>query len=178
MEDSMRDSVKIFAAVCVAGLSIIGTAPAHAADDRSATLERFTVTSTETFEGPVPECFTDLVGTNVATETITGQSVATFSGVFHDNGTAIFDYRVDFPNGMYAYGTSTSHFSFATNGAVTVFTEVGREPRTVYASDGTPVAEAILHGGTHITYRDRNGDGVLQEDEILANWDRFFFTCH
>ena len=31
---------------------------------------------------------------------------------------------------------------------------------------------------THITYRDLNGDGVPQADEISANVDRFFFTCH
>ena len=56
-----------------AGLSQAGATPAHATDN-SANVTRFTVTSTETFEGALPECFLpDLVGTNVATDTVTGQ---------------------------------------------------------------------------------------------------------
>jgi hypothetical protein len=145
----------------------------------SAKVTKFTATSTETFEGALPECFLpDLVGTNVATETVTGQSVVTSSGVVHISGTDVFAYRVDFPNGMYSYGTSTSHFSFTATGPLTVFTQEGRESRTIYASDGTPVAHVVLHGGSHITYRDLNGDGVPQADEISASVDRLFFPCH
>ena len=171
-------ALTLLAATCAAGLSLVGATPAHATDN-PANVTRFTDTSTETFEGALPECFLpDLVGTNVATETVTGQSVETSSGVFHVSGTDVFAYRVDFPNGMYSYGTSTSHFSFTANGPLTVFTQGGQEPRTIYASDGTPVAQVVLHGGSHITYRDLNGDGVPQADEISANVDRFFFTCH
>jgi hypothetical protein len=119
-----------------------------------------------------------LIGTNVASETVTGQIVEATSGVFHVSGSTVYDYRVDFPNGTYAFGTSTSHFSFTTNGSVAVSTEAGREPRTVYAADGTPVAQAVLHGGSHLTFHDLNGDGTPQPEEISAQVDRFFFTCH
>lgn len=70
----------------------------------------------------------DLVGTNVATETVTGQSVVTSSGIVHISGTDVFAYRVDFPNGMYSYGTSTSHFSFTANGPLTVNTQGAENP--------------------------------------------------
>ena len=106
-----------------AGLSLVGATPAHATDN-SAEVTRFTATSTEIFEGALPECFLlDLVGTNVATETVTGQSVVTSSGVVHIGGADVFAYRVHFPNGMYSYGTSTSHFSFTAKGPLTVFTQ-------------------------------------------------------
>ncbi len=139
----------------------------------------FTVISHESFEGTLSECFEpDLVGTNVATETLTGQSVETSSGVFTVHGTDVFAYRVDFPNGMYAFGQSTAHFSFVAARGVTVFTQFGKEPRTIYAADGTPVVQAVLHGGTHLTYKDLNGDGQPQPNEISASVDRLFFTCH
>jgi hypothetical protein len=153
---------------------------AHAADDNSASVERFNFTFTETFETPLPECFVeDLVGTAVNTVTFAGQWVETSSGVFHVRGTETIAFRVDFPNGMYADGTATSHFSFTANGSVVVSTEVAaRDPRTIYASDGTPIVQVVIHAGSHVTYRDLNGDGEPQADEISASVDRFFFTCH
>jgi hypothetical protein len=157
-----------------------GASAAGAADSSSgATVTEFSSTNYETFRGALPECFQpDLVGTNVATETTTGQIVSTPSGVFTVHGTNVFDYRVNFPNGMYAFGTSTSHFSFVATGKVTVFTQFGKEPRTVYARDGTPVAEVVIHAGSHITYHDLNGDGQPQPNEISASVEKFFFTCH
>ena len=78
---------------------------------------------------------------------------------------------------MYAYGQSTAHFSFVATPNVTVSTQVGKAPRTVYVADGTPVIQLVLHGETHITFQDLNGDGQPQPNEISANVDRFFFTC-
>jgi hypothetical protein len=160
---------------------MVGTTAANAAASGSgAVVTRFAFASTETFQGALPECFLpDLVGTNVATDTVTGQTVETARGMFQVSGTDVFYYRVDFPNGMNAFGTSTSHFSFIANpNGVTVFTQVGKEPRTVYAADGTVVAEVVIHAGSHITYRDMNAGGIPQPGEISSNIDRFFFTCH
>ena len=171
---------KVTAAVTAALIAAIGLVTSPPADAAGATVTKFTDVSQEVFEGALPECFEpDLIGTNYATETVSGQIVENPGGGFTVHGIDIFDYRVDFSNGMYAYGTDTSHFAFAANtGGTTVFTETHREPRTVYAADGTPVAQVVIHFVGHITYHDSNGDGQPQPNEISANVERFFFTCH
>jgi hypothetical protein len=143
-----------------------------------ATHGRFEFTTSETFQGAIPECFSpDLVGTNVATETTTGRFTETSHGVFVVSGSNVFDYRVEFPNGMYAEGTGTSHFAFVTTPQVTVQTQAGSEPRTVYSPDGEPVARVRIHAISHVTYRDLNGNGAPDEGEVSSEMDRFFFTC-
>lgn len=111
------------------------------------------------------------------TDTARGQIVENPSGAFVVHGTDVFDYRVDFPNGMYAYGTGTDHLSFHAAES-TVDKDVIKETRTVYAPDGTPIVDVVIHAVTHITYHDANGDGQPQPSEISASVDRFFFTCH
>ena len=59
-----------------------------------------------------------------------------------------------------------------------MFTGGGREPRTVYAADGAPVVQVVIHAGSHITFRDSNGDGEPQPNEISSSVEWFFFTCH
>jgi len=177
----MLQIVKIAAiAAFSAALSLGVTTTASAASNGAgAVITPFAFTEIETFQGTIPECFSpDLVGTTVATHTVTGKFVETPSGVFGARGKDVFDYRVDFPNGMYAFGTSTGHFSFAAAGAVMVSTQVGKEPRTVYAADGTVAARVVIHAVSHLTYRDLNGDEIPQANEISANVDRFFYTCH
>lgn len=172
---------KATAAVTAGLIAAIGLVTAPPADAAGATVTRFTDVSQFVFEGSLPECFDpDLIGTNYVTETVSGQFVENPGGGFTVHGIDIFDYRVDFSNGMYAYGTGIGHFAFAANaGGTTVYTEAGAgEPRTVYAADGTPVAQVVIHAGSHITYRDSNGDGEPQPNEISANIERFLFTCH
>lgn len=139
---------------------------------------RFEFTITETFQGAIPECFDpDLIGTNVATETTTGRFTETAHGVFVVSGSNVFEYRVEFPNGMYAEGTGTSHFAFVATTNVTVRTQAGSEPRTVYSPDGEPIAKVRIHTISHVTYQDLNGNGEPDDNEISSEIDRFFFTC-
>jgi hypothetical protein len=153
-------------------------APAAQASSSGATHDRFQLVTHETFEAPIPECFSsDLVGTNVATETTSGRFTEASSGVTSISGSNAFAYRVDFPNGMYAEGVGTSHFSFVAAPNVSVHTEAGSEPRTVYSAAGVPVAHVRIHAVSHVTYSDLNGDGQPEADEISASVDRFFFTC-
>jgi hypothetical protein len=173
---SVKNLGRAAAVACATLLVVAGATQAAVAS--GATVMKFTNVSTEVFEGALPECFrSDLVGTNVVTDTATGQFVENEGGVFTVHGTDVFEYRVDFPNGMYASGTGTDHFAFVAAGA-TVSKDVVKETRTVYQSDGTPVADVVIHAVGHLTYRDRNGDGQPQADEISASVDRFFFTCH
>ena len=173
-------SVKFLARVAAIASAavLVVVSIAQAAGASGATVTKFTNVSTEVFQGALPECFrSDLIGTNVVTDTATGQFVQNAGGVFTVHGTDVFEYRVDFPNGMYASGTGTDHFAFVA-ASVTVNKDVVKETRTVYAADGTPVARVVIHAVGHVTYRDRNGDGQPQPNEISANVDRFFFTCH
>lgn len=173
---------KTTSAVTAGLIAAIGLATAPPADAAGATVTKFTDVSQLVLEGPLPECFDpDLIGTSYVTDMVTGQFVENSGGGLTVHGTEIFDYRVDLPNGMYSYGTDTVHFAFAfaaNAGGTTVYTETHREPRTVYAADGTPVAQVVIHAGSHITYHDSNGDRQPQPNEISANVERFFFTCH
>lgn len=155
------------------------TSPPPARESASAADHgRFEFTISETFQGAIPECFApDLIGTNVATEKTTGRFTETSSGVVTVSGSNVFDYRVDFPNGMYAEGTGTSHFAFVATPNVSVQTQAGSEPRTVYSPDGEPIAKVRIHAISHVTYRDLNGNGEPDENEVSAEIDRFFFTC-
>ncbi|MFZ0323109.1 MAG: hypothetical protein WAN48_03135 [Actinomycetes bacterium] len=177
----MLQFVKIAAVAAFSTALCLGvtTAASASSSGAGAVITPFAFTETENFQGTIPECFSpDLVGTTVATHTVTGNFVETPSGVFVARGKDVFDYRVDFPNGMYAFGTSTGHFSFTTAGAVMVSTQGGKEPRTVYAADGTVAARVVIHAASHLTYRDLNGDEMPQANEISANVDHFFYTCH
>jgi hypothetical protein len=173
MDIFTRSVAAAFAALAVVGS---GVAPASGG---GALVERFSFTTTETFEGALPECFDEtLVGDNVSTETVTGQSVETPSGGESVSGTNVLTYRVDFPNGDYAIGGATAKFLFSgREGGTAVSTDQVIETRTVYAADGAPIVSVRIHALAHFTFRDRNGDGVPQPDEISVDIDRFAFTC-
>jgi len=165
-------------AVLLGSTLCLATAPAAHASPSGATHDRFQFVTSETYQGAIPECFSpDLVGTNVATETTSGRFTKTSSGVTTVSGSNVYDYRVDFPNGMYAEGVGTSRFAFIATPNVSVQTEAGSEPRIVYSASGVPVARVRIHAVSHVTYRDLNGDGQPEANEISANVDRFFFTC-
>ena len=175
----LRTLIRSVAAAAFAALAVVGPGVATASAE-GAVLERFSFTTTETFDGALPECFDEtLVGTNINTETVSGKSVETQSGVVSVSGTNVLTYRVDFPNGDYATGGGTTKFLFSgREGGTAVSTDQDIETRTVYAADGTPIVSVRLHALTHFTFHDRNSDGVPQPGEISADIDRFSFTCH
>jgi hypothetical protein len=126
----------------------------------------------------LPECLpADLVGTLSGTERTVGTIVFTDT-VAHAQATTTLDYRVDFPDGSYVVGTSTEHFTFASKADTPlVSTTTLVEPRTVYDAAGNPIGTALLHFHGHITVFDANGDGDFTPDEVVTNYDQFFWTC-
>ena len=135
----------------------------------------------ETVPTSLPECMSaalaDMVGTQVATETTDGRFVATQTG-FHFEGTTLFAYRVDFPDGRYAIGSALDHFrgNFTTSGQ-TVSGDVILEPRTIYAADGEVIGHVLIHAMNHLTYRDLDGSGTPDPGEIKVQISRFSFSC-
>ena len=81
-----------------------------------------------------------------------------------------FTHRTDFADGSYLTGVGYGHRTFTGNERVAVVTETFNEPRTIYTSDGTPVAKVRIHFVAHMTIHAGTG-------EARAEIERFFFTC-
>jgi hypothetical protein len=124
----------------------------------------------------LPECLDDTVGSQVGTETTTGQVVDTGRTV-HVSGTNTLTYTVTFSDGRYVTGSAVEHFSFNANGPLAVSTGAIIEPRTIFSAEGEPVGKVKIHALSHITFQDANGNGNPDPGEIRAQVDRFFFTC-
>jgi hypothetical protein len=118
------------------------------------------------------------MGTETLTLTDSGQFVATDSG-FHVEGTETVTSSIVFTNGYHVVVSGNNHFAFNTTqtSGQTVFTFAGHELHTIYNAEGEVVARVMFHGVSHITYRDLNGSEQLDDGEITANIDQFFFTC-
>ncbi|MEP6640027.1 MAG: hypothetical protein ABJC39_11810 [Chloroflexota bacterium] len=129
----------------------------------------------------LPECMptelADVVGVQAAIETTDGRFTAQENG-FHVEGTVTFAYRVDFPDGRYAIGIGNSRFAtdFTASGQ-SVNGEVTREPRTIYAADGSVLVRVLISAGTHVTFRDGNGNGQPDPGEISVAFERLSFIC-
>ena len=160
------------AMVAIALLAFAGTAQARA------TLTSFEDHQILSGTTALPECLpADLEGVVSGTEDVYGTIVDTGTTV-HAHITGTLKYRVDFPDGSYVIGESTEHFGFTSQGDTPfVSTTTGREPRTLYDAAGNVIGTAMLHFHGHITVFDANGDGQFADDEIVTNYDQFFWTC-
>lgn len=160
----------ILRCLCIAGISFPAViAPAGLAT-ASATVIRFSFSVSETFADSPPECMPVVkTGVTNATETVSGQRIETDNG-FVVQGSSTFVYRTDFSDGSYLSGSARSHFSFIANGSHTIQTDVVREPRTIYAADGTAIGSVMIHALSHTTTDDVTG-------VTTAAIDKFFFTC-
>jgi hypothetical protein len=120
----------------------------------------------------------DYTGTETITFTTSGRFVETASG-FHVEGTETIVSRMDFTNGYYSDISGRAHFSFNTNftSGQTVTTFGGHEKHPFYNATGEQVAQAMYIGRTHITYRDLNGNGQPDEDEITSSVDHLNIVC-
>jgi hypothetical protein len=125
---------------------------------------------TETFPDAPNECMPGyLEGVTNASNDGRGHFTVTDSTyMFHWDDA--FTYRTDFADGSYLTGVGYGHHTFTGNETVDVGTETISEPRTIYASDGTPVAKVRLHFVAHLTIDAGTG-------EARADIERFFFTC-
>ena len=143
-----------------------------------ATVFRFEVTQTFTFDAPLEGCLPeDLVGTVTITETSTGQVVDT-GKVFTIRGVDEFDYRLELPDGSFVQsGLNRDRFIFVANPPRSVFNVVTQDFRTIYAADGTPVGTLSIHAGRHLTFTDLNGNGEPDPEEISAEFEYFRLRC-
>jgi hypothetical protein len=108
-------------------------------------------------------------GVTNATDTGSGQITETDNGfALHVSDT--FVYRTEFPDGSYLTGVAHGHTSVVVSGEHTIYTEVIREPRTIYSADGTAIGTVMIHALVHTTTN--NVTGVT-----TASIDKFFFTC-
>lgn len=88
------------------------------------------------------------------------------------------DYRLELPDGRYVQsGINRDRFVFVANPPLTVFNVVTQDFRTIYAADGTPVGTLSIHGGSHITFRDVNGNEMPDPGEISAEFGYFRLRC-
>jgi hypothetical protein len=143
-----------------------------------ATVFRFEVTQTFTFDAPLEGCLPeDLVGSVTVTETSTGQVVDT-GKVFTIRGVDEFDYRLELPDGRFVQsGLNRDRFVFVANPPHSVFNVVTQDFRTIYAADGTPVGTLSIHAGRHLTFNDLNGNGEPDPGEISAEFEYFRLRC-
>jgi hypothetical protein len=108
-------------------------------------------------------------GVTTATDTGSGQVTETDNGfAVHQSDT--FVYRTDFSDGSYLTGVAHGHLSVVVSGEHTIFTDIVREPRTIYSADGTAIGTVMIHALVHTTTN--NVTGVT-----TASIDKFFFTC-
>jgi hypothetical protein len=128
-------------------------------------------------ETALPECLDDTIGQQTGTETLDGQLVVT-DKTFHFRGTNTLQYTVRFASGGTVTGTAVEHLSFNSvlGGAATQTTAVN-ERRTILDASGHAVGTVMIHALSHVTFRDANTNGQLDEGELAHSVDRFFFTC-
>ncbi len=127
--------------------------------------------------GLVP-CYPTLAGTLTGTDTGTGQSVLTNTGV-HIQGLETQAYRIDFSNGWYLTSSSPTHFNvnfIFSNGRATN-TNAQQDRGTLYDANGNVIGSLDVWGVTHLTWRDLNGNGQPDTGEITANVNIFKFSC-
>jgi hypothetical protein len=164
---------RLLAAIALAALSLVAPRPASA----QAIIDRFAFQDSYTDNGG-NECLSpDLVGAVTATLTGSGQGV--FSGPAEsEHWTVDTTYRVDFPDGSYALGSAVEHhvrtFNERTRATATVTIQ---EPRTLYAADGRPIGQVLIHYILHVTFSDANHSGQPDAGEITASIEQFRFTC-
>lgn len=156
-------------ALAVAG-SLFAVGPAAA----EAVREPFSNTESSTFTD-VSGC-TGLTGEGTNTTTTTGY-ILTAGRTFHVVGVITQDNRIDWSDGTYLITHSPTHFSFNTNSQTFVYTESQQDPGILYSADGEAIGKVTVIGGFHITWRDVNGNGELDPDELIVSTDHGHVRC-
>jgi hypothetical protein len=161
----------LLAAAMIAGLlGLAGTASAQATLGEFYSQESGTAVSD-------PSLCTGLTGTVTYTVTDAGRYVDT-GKTFHVSGTTTQDYRVAWSDGSYLITHSPAHWEFNTNATgQVVYTWAQQDPGVLYNADGQVIGQLNVFTLTHITWRDANGNGQPDPDEIKSTVDQFRVTC-
>jgi hypothetical protein len=160
------------AAAAIAGLTLAlaGTASAQATVG--------TFYNQETITAPDVSLCTGLSGTVTNTVTDAGRFVANADGTFHVSGTTTQDYRTDWSDGSYSINHSPAHWEFNTNSTgQVVYTWAQQDRGTLYNAYGQVIGQFSVFTLNHVTWRDANGNGQPDPDEIKSTVDQFRVTC-
>jgi hypothetical protein len=113
------------------------------------------------------------------TVTTEGHFTETDPRHFSVRGTNWSQYRADFPDGRYALGEESDHFSLSFNllRPVAVDTNAQQETATLYAADGQPIGTITVHVIFHVTYSDQNGNLEPDPGEITTTFRRIRVRC-
>jgi len=160
--------------VCVV-LAAIGLVTFAGTASARATHGEFYFQETITFTD-VSLC-TGLTGTVTLTVTEAGRYVDTGT-TSHVSGTTTQDYRTDWSDGSYSINHSPAHSEFNTNSTgQVVYTWAQQDRGTLYNADGQVIGHFSVFTLNHITWRDANGNGLADPDEIRSSVDQFRVTC-
>jgi hypothetical protein len=173
----VRNLLGRFAGCLLAAVPMLAVAAPSA--QAQAVVGTFFNQSTEVNQLGPQDCLPgDYTGVETITFTTSGRFVQTPSG-YHVEGTQTIVSRMDFSNGFYSNISGRAHFSFNTNATSgeTVSSFGGPEKHPFYNAAGEQVAQAMYIGRSHITYRDRNGNGQPDENEITSSVDRVNVIC-
>jgi hypothetical protein len=137
------------------------------------------------FQDPFSDTVTNYPCSGGAPVTMTGTVTTTghFTMVdprhFSVHGTNASEYRADFPDGRYALGRESDHFSLSFNvlRPRAVDTNAQQEEATLYAADGQPIGTITVHVIFHATYSDANGNFEPDPGEITTTFRRIRVRC-
>ena len=80
--------------------------------------------------------------------------------------------------GAYLITHSPAHWEFNTNSTgLVVYTWAQQDPGILYNADGQVIGQLNVFTLTHVTWRDANGNGQPDPDEIRSTVDQFRVTC-
>jgi hypothetical protein len=131
----------------------------------------------ETSTAPDVSLCTGLTGSVTNTITDAGRYVDT-GETSHVSGTTTQDYRTDWSDGSYSINHSPAHWEFNTNSTgQVVYTWAQQDRGTLYNADGQVIGQFSVFTLNHITWRDANGNGLADPDEIRSSVDQFRVTC-
>jgi hypothetical protein len=131
----------------------------------------------ETISGPDVSLCTGLTGFATNTVTDAGSYVDT-GKTSHVVGTTTQDYRTDWSDGSYSINHSPAHWEFNTNSTgQVVYTWAQQDRGTLYNADGQVIGQFSVFTLNHVTWRDANGNGLADPDEIRSSVEQFRVTC-
>ncbi|WP_404384634.1 hypothetical protein LL946_02975 [Knoellia locipacati] len=162
-----------------AAVGVLALVPASGAGASPASVTPFVIVhDVQTFTASafcLPE---EMIGTVTTQEISTGQSVETASGNFIVRGVDEFSYRIEFPDGSHVEaGIDRDIFLFVANPRGSVFNRVTQDFETIYDVHGTAVGTLGVNAVLHTSWRDADGDGVVDDGELTTQVESFHLRC-
>jgi hypothetical protein len=137
------------------------------------------------FEETFSDTVTNYPCSGGAPVTMTGTSIQKghFTEVderhFNVSGSNSIEYRADYPDGRFALGFETDHFSFSLNARRPVSSDMSaqQEDALLYTADGTLIGKITVRVIHHETFMDENGDFQVDPGELTSSVHRIRIRC-